>query len=183
MDEQKSKKLAAKLIFNESSITYRLPRGYYGNLGVGETRVNADGHVLNIDEDNDDNANQESDNMIVDNVSCRKKTNVLKKPKTGFLENKIIKDDNGDEGADKGDEGGADKGDEGGADEGDEGGADKGDEGGAVVSDDDSDKHDDTLDNNVQAAVNQLDSSEMEVYAIENYGNNDGQKGGQCDRS
>ena len=83
--------------------------------------------------------------MIVDNVSCRKKTNVLKKPKTGFLENQIIKDD---------------KGDKGGGDKGDEGGAGKGDEGGVVFSDDDLDRHDDTLDN-VQAELNQLDSSEM----------------------
>ena len=41
------------------------------------------------------------------------------------------------------------------------------------------DRHDATLDNNVQAALNQLDSSEMEVDAIENYGNKDGQIGGQ----
>ena len=183
LDEQKSKKLAANFIFKESSVTYRLPRGYYGSFGVGETRVNADVHVVNINEDNDDNANQESDNMIVEDVSCRKKTNVLKKLKTGFLENQIIEDDKGDEGGgNKGDEGGAGKGDEGGADEGDEGGADKGDKGGVVFSDDDSDRHDDTLDN-VQAALNQLDSSEMEVDAIANYGNDDGQKGGQCDGS
>ena len=106
--------------------------------------------------------------MIVDDVSCRKKTNVLKKPKTGFLDNQIIEDD---------------KGDEGGGDKGDEGGAGKGDEGGVVFLDDDLDRHDETLDNNVQAALNELDSSEMEVDAIENYGNKDGQIGGQCDGS
>ena len=208
LDEQRSKKLATKFIFNVSSVTYRPPRGYYGNFGVGETRVYADVHVVNIDEDNDNNANQESDIMIVDDVSCRKKTNVLKKPKIGFLENQIIEDDKGDEGggdkcdeggtdkgdeggadegdevdADEGDEGGADEGDEVDADEGDEGGADKGDKGGVVFSDDDSDRHDNTLDNNVQAALNQLDSSEIEADAIENYGNKDGQIGGQHDGS
>ena len=75
--------------------------------------------------------------MIVDNVSCRKKTNVLKKPKTSFLDNQIIEDD-------KGDKGGGDKGHEGGASIGDKGGVD--------FSDDDSDRHDETLDNNVQAS-------------------------------
>ena len=88
--------MATKFIFNKSSVTYCPPKGYYRNFGVGETRVDAD--VITIDEDDDNNANQDSNNMIVDNVSCRKNKNNLKKPKTGFLENQIIKEDKGDEG-------------------------------------------------------------------------------------
>ena len=81
--------MAAKFVFTKSSVTYRPPVGYYGKYGVAEKSVKGatdSPDIIEIDEEEDD--------LIIDDVSNRPRP--LKKPKKGFIQNKVIADDDND---------------------------------------------------------------------------------------
>ena len=50
----KGKKLAAKFIFGKSSVTYRLPCGFYGEFGINGTAATSCPPVFEIDNDDND---------------------------------------------------------------------------------------------------------------------------------
>ena len=90
LEDMKGKKLAAKFIFSESSVTYRLPRGFYGKFGVNESAATSCPPVFEID--NDDNDNDDGLSVkIVDDKPEKPKN--MKKPKVGFIMNEVISDD------------------------------------------------------------------------------------------
>ena len=88
LEDKRGKRLAAKFIISQSSVTYQPPVGYYRPFGVQDKMVEADSpkedsDIIEIDDDDDA--------CIVDDVSNR--TKPLKKPKVGFLKNKVITED------------------------------------------------------------------------------------------
>ena len=56
LKEQRGKKLAAKFILNESSVTYRLPSGYYGDFRVRDHKGlgGKSPEIIELNEDDDD---------------------------------------------------------------------------------------------------------------------------------
>ena len=98
LEDMKGKKLAAKFIFGESSVTYRPPRGFYGEFGVNETAATSCPPVFEID--NDDNDNDDGLSVKIVDDKPEKLKNV-KKPKVGFIMNKVISDDDGHDEVDR----------------------------------------------------------------------------------
>ena len=70
-------------MFSESSVTYRPPEGYYGKFGV--TEHNVKGGSTSVHDEDDDI-------QEVDSSSSTDKV-IIKKPKTGFIDNELFPDD------------------------------------------------------------------------------------------
>ena len=81
LKEERSKKLAAKFILGENSITYRPPSGYYGEFGVRDHRGigGRSPDVIEIQEETKEQDEVQDDDMFVDDILKHKV--VLKKPK------------------------------------------------------------------------------------------------------
>ena len=82
LQDQQTKNLAGQFVFSESSVTYRPPEGYYGKFGVTEHNVKG-GNTSVHDEDDDI--------QEVDSSSSTDKV-IIKKPKKGFIDNKLFPD-------------------------------------------------------------------------------------------
>ena len=70
-------------MFSESSVTYRPLEGYYGKFGVTEHNVKGGSTSVH---DEDDDINEVDLSSSMDKV-------VIKKPKTGFIDNQLSPDD------------------------------------------------------------------------------------------
>ena len=81
--DKRTKNLAGQFAFSESSVTYRPPEGYYGKFGV--TEHNMKGGSTSV-HDEDDDINEVDSSSSMDKV-------IIKKPKTGFIDNELFPDD------------------------------------------------------------------------------------------
>ena len=90
LKEERSKKLTAKFIFSQSSVTYRPPSGYYEEFGVWDHRGigSRSPDVIELQEETKKQDEEKDDDMFVDDIPKHKV--MLKKPKLGFLENEVI---------------------------------------------------------------------------------------------
>ena len=81
LKKQRSKEIAGGFVLDESDVTYRAPKGFYGDFGVPE--INIQGKAT-MHEDNEDEVEEEGSSG-----SSTEKV-VIKKPKTGFINNELF---------------------------------------------------------------------------------------------
>ena len=75
------KQLLVDFVLEESDVTYRAPKGFYGDFGVAERNVQG---KATMHEDNEDDVEEAGSSG-----SSTEKV-VIKKPKTGFINNKLF---------------------------------------------------------------------------------------------
>ena len=87
LKKQRPKVLAGEFVLEESDVTYRAPKGFYGDFGVAE--INIQGKTT-MDVDNEDE--------VEDAGSLGSSTEkvVIKKPKKGFINNELFPPDDED---------------------------------------------------------------------------------------
>ena len=87
LKKQMSKQLAGEFVLEESDVTYRAPKGFYGDFGVPE--INVQGKTtMNVDNE-DEVEDAGSSGSSTEKV-------VIKKPKKGFINNELFPPDDED---------------------------------------------------------------------------------------
>ena len=81
--DKRTKNLAGQFVFSKSSVTYRPPEGYYGKFGVTEHSMKGGSTSVH---DEDDDIQEVESSFSMDKV-------IIKKPKKGFIDNKLFPDD------------------------------------------------------------------------------------------
>ena len=84
LKKQRSKAIAGGFVLEESDVTYRAPKGFYGDFGVAERNVQG---KATMHEDNEDEVEEAGSSG-----SSTEKV-VIKKPKTGFINNELFPPD------------------------------------------------------------------------------------------
>ena len=84
LKKQRSKAIAGGFVLEESDVTYRAPKGFYGDFGVAERNIQG---KATMHEDNEDEVEEAGSSG-----SSTEKV-VIKKPKTGFINNKLFPPD------------------------------------------------------------------------------------------
>ena len=81
LKKQRSKEIAGGFVLDESDMTYRAPKGFYGHFGVPERNIQG---KSTMHEDNEDEVEEEgSSGSSTEKVG-------IKKPKTGFINNELF---------------------------------------------------------------------------------------------
>ena len=84
LKKQRSKEIAGGFVLDESDVTYRAPKGFYGDFGVPERNIQG---KSTMHEDNEDEVEEEgSSGSNTEKV-------LIKKPKTGFINNELFPPD------------------------------------------------------------------------------------------
>ena len=139
LEDQRGKCLAAKFVLTKESVTYQPPVGYYGSFGVHDKGVIGDSYSPEIIEL--DNADDDDDEVIVNDVSNRKKP--LRKPKVGFINNEVIYEDDAEKEKDETEQ------------------QDNLD--GSKMFDEDLEIDQETINNNVKKAIDRMDTDDLEL--------------------
>ena len=84
LKKQRSKAIAGGFVLEESDVTYRAPKGFYGDFGVAERNVQG---KATMHEDNEDEVEEAG------SLGSSTEKVVIKKPKTGFINNELFPPD------------------------------------------------------------------------------------------